>query len=64
MASSHRFLLADMLIRLFYEFFGYFVATDYDVETVGRLGNAYSLEVVVYGSYILFDFDTFNCIGA
>lgn len=52
MASSHRFLLADMLIRLFYEFFGNFVAADYDVETVGRLGNAYTLKVVVNGSCI------------
>ena len=58
------FLFADMLIRLFYKFFSNFVAADYDVETVGRLGNAYSLEVVVNGSYILFNFNTFNCIGA
>ena len=53
-----------MLIRLFYEFFGYFAAADHDVEAVGRLGNAYTLEVVIYGSYILFNFDTFNSIGA
>ena len=55
------FLFADMSIRLFYEFFCNFVAADYDVKTVGRLGNAYTLKVVVYGSCILFNFDAFNC---
>ena len=41
-----------MLIRLFYKFFYYFVAAYHDVEAVGRLGNAYTLEVVVNGSCI------------
>ena len=41
-----------MSIRLFYEFFYDLVAAYHDVEAVGRLGNAYTLEVVVNGSCI------------
>lgn len=64
-ASLHRFFLflqavrcqtaqcvRSVIRRLFYDFFGNFVTTNHDVKTVGGFCYAYTLKVVVNGSYV------------